>query len=150
MHGAIEGGVAQHVPDLQDAPTRLGGLDQGGALLGTQRHRLLQQHVVAGAQGGQRGLRVQVVRRRHDGGRRAPRRGEQLGPVAQGLGRRDPVSAREDGASLVVRLGEGDHAHAVGVLGGVASEHVPAAVARAHQYDLEWQCQGVLLGRGMS
>ena len=61
LHATVLGRQAQLVADAKDAAARAGGGEQAVAVLQRRRHRLLEQHVLAGVEGGHADLRVQVV-----------------------------------------------------------------------------------------
>ena len=65
LEGRVEAVVE---PDLDDDALPLGGVQQRPELGGVAGGRLLDQDVLAGLDGGQRGRRQHVVRRRHDDG----------------------------------------------------------------------------------
>ena len=128
----VEGRVAEHVADLEQPAGALGRLHDAHALGRGRRDRLLEQHVVAPLDRGQRRLDVQRVAGRDDRDLgQARRRVEALAPVA--------VDAAAAGISCsvatavrarVVGLGDGDDAQRSGIRARPARVHEAASIAR--------------------
>jgi hypothetical protein len=141
----VEVGVAEHVPHLEDAAPRLRLRDQAPALLVAERHRLLEDAVVAGSERREGRRRVEVVPGRHDGG---PRRGggvEQVLPVGEDPVGRERVLAREPLAPEPIGLRDRHDPHALGSREGVAAVDVAATRPGTDQNDLEWQCHDPII-----
>ena len=109
----VEGRVAEHVADLEQVARGLGRLDHADALRRRRRDRLLEQHVVAALEGGERRLDVEGVAGGDDRDVGEARPGETLGPVAKHVLGGDAVIGGDRVAHGVDRLGDGDDAQAL-------------------------------------
>ena len=131
VHPAVEGGVAQHVADLEDAAGLLRRLDHPLAIRGLRRDRLLEQHVVAAREGREGRLDVQRVAGGDDRGLGELGPCEQLAPVAEERPGAERVLARHRLAARRIGLGDGDDAQPLRMGERLPAVDEPAAVARA-------------------
>jgi hypothetical protein len=114
-----EGGVAQHVADLQHTPRALRRLHKLDGAFERVRHRLFEQHVVAGFHRRNRRADVHLILRGDDGAVGQLPGGDQILPGREAAAVVDVVRIGQPLAADRVRFSNADDAHFVGMAQGV-------------------------------